>query len=137
MGGDKSQRTPSPVPMASWEPRGLCIWKLGQVAGKGIGKFLSPRPWEETCSLLSLDRGQGLPLLALASWCLQGPRLWEGPLVLLLFPPSKVLSFLDLGSFGNGGTLNFPLCLSPACPKPQGHGGLGYYSQNSHEEQSV
>ena len=78
------------------------------------------RPWEErpmTCSLFSLDRGGQGPLMALASWFLQGPLLRERRLVLLLFPPSAVFSFLDLGSFGTGGTLKFPLCPYPGLPQ--------------------
>lgn len=98
---------------------GWVRWQ-GRALGSPVVTFLSPRPWEErpvTCSLLSLDRGGQGPLLALASWCLQGPQLQERPLVLLLFPPSAVFSFLDLGSFGTGGTLKFPLCPHPGLPQ--------------------
>lgn len=79
--------------------------------------------------MASLGRGQGPPLLALASWFLQCPQLWER---LLVLPPlSEVLglSFSDLGSSGNDLSPNGDSEVIPQpvfnLPRSQGHGGPG------------
>lgn len=79
--------------------------KLGQVAGKGIVKPIGDIPESETLrreahDLFAAFSGHraGATLLALASWYLEGPQLWERTLMLPPFSTFRGAGPLFLGS---------------------------------------